>query len=486
MQTQAFKLNMHGGQHMHEHTASFDMVAEPGCIHELTTRGEDPQPIEGSVAWQTSRGQLENQGQPGQRGADLSARQAQEQEQALSVRQADQGQLEEEVLVLGMISEGDHADAWSFVGEQEHGRDKSEKLLESIQLPNFESRDAQWPEFSFDLEAELQVAGVMSWDDFAYIKNSASPLPLPTAPLARKHASILWLLLLRKCKGESRVILRKVQPGNGPEAYRLLHERFGRQGGVDVVNVYKYLPKFDFGTPATCFERLQKFDLFQQTYAQDHPLEEIPDALLAAIVRENVPEPLKSKLEMSVPLNATYAQVRAHSESYLMQHRPYSSELLGGDGAQQPLPATASSSDPVPMEIGAITQKGAKGKSKGKGTRGECLFCGQTGHYQWTCPYWQQASKLVHEVLAENPSADAEHALTKYTPAPERRMRCFRCGKPGHMAAQCQASMDALIEQEEAEEAFQMNELDEASTRYMEELRAWEESCGGLWAEGEQ
>ena len=137
MQTQAFKLNMHGGQHMHEHTASFDMVAEPGCIHELTTRGEDPQPIEGSVAWQTSRGQLENQGQPGQRGADLSARQAQEQEQALNVRQAhvrqaDQGQLEEETLVLGMISEGDHADAWSFVGEPEHGRDKSEKLLESI------------------------------------------------------------------------------------------------------------------------------------------------------------------------------------------------------------------------------------------------------------------------------------------------------------------------------------------------------------------
>ena len=128
------------------------------------------------------------------------------------------------------------------------------------------------------------------------------------------------------------------------------------------------------------------------------------------------------------------------------------------------------------MDLGALATKGGKAaKGKGKGSRAECLFCGRTSHYQWACPFWQQASKLVREVLAENPAADAEHALTKQTSTPEGQGLCFRCGKPGHMAARCSDPLAALMEEEERAAAFQMGDLQEDDARYLEELAAWEE-----------
>ena len=71
-------------------------------------------------------------------------------------------------------------------------------------------------------------------------------------------------------------------------------------------------------------------------------------------------------------------------------------------------------------------------------------------------------------------------------------MSCFRCGKIGHFAAQCQADVAAILEQEELQTKFQMGELDADGEYYSEQMAIWEASqvgamCGDeLDAEEEQ
>ena len=103
------------------------------------------------------------------------------------------------------------------------------------------------------------------------------------------------------------------------------------------MNIYTSLPKYDLGDISTCIDRLHKFDSFRQMYASEHPLEEIPEAFLVSELRQNVPAPIKTKLEMSIALDTPYAQVLAQAKSYLMQHRPFDVGLLADKYRAKPL-----------------------------------------------------------------------------------------------------------------------------------------------------
>jgi hypothetical protein len=164
------------------------------------------------------------------------------------------------------------------------------------------------------------------------------------------------------------MLVRKAGEGNGPEAWRLLSHRFGRHGDSDQMNVYKNLVKSDLGTMATCLGRLHALHVFVQMHNAAHPSEEVPEALIRSVLRENAPEPLRSHIKISVPLSVTLHELCDRMEEYLLDQRPFSlSHVL----PETDRPSTASAMD-VPMDVVGYIGEGfgkgdAFGKGKGKG-----------------------------------------------------------------------------------------------------------------------
>ncbi|CAE8631715.1 unnamed protein product [Polarella glacialis] len=306
-------------------------------------------------------------------------------------------------------------------------------------LPAFTGADKDWPEWSYDAKADLIFWGVMSEADFACVEASQEPLAVPRDPEFANQAARLWIMLLRSCKGNAKMLVRRAGRGNGAEAWRLLWRRFSRAGDEDAMHVMSWLMKYDFGDMSQCLDRLSRLDVLVQSYNASNPIEEIPEALIKTVLKERLPEPLRSHLALVVTSRTGLLELIARVEEYLQQRKPFDDEYVlpnyhqARDAEVKP-PQPADSEPSVPMDpsmlswIAAMKGKGkGKGKSKMKGShpssKGSPFAGSSTDAWsqQWSSPWpsWGDADD------------DQDGATVDWS------VQCWGCGGWGHRERVC-------------------------------------------------
>ena len=160
--------------------------------------------------------------------------------------------------------------------------------------------DQDWPDWSFEVHTELLCKHVLSSQKLATIEAATSPIAMPTEKEEAEKCQEIFYLLAKSCRGPASLILRKVEHGNGHEAWRQLHHRFTRVDADSTLSLLNCILSFGFGDLVSLEDKLNSFDLLMQNYnAAAHDNEQLPENVIKMIYLQRMPEPLKAQLDKS-------------------------------------------------------------------------------------------------------------------------------------------------------------------------------------------
>ena len=224
----------------------------------------------------------------------------------------------------------------------------------------------------------------------------------------------LFYLMTQLTKKAARKMVRAAPSMHGYEAYRRLSRHYGTATAEASTGILLQILRFSFGAKLDeVEERLAEFTQLVDRHDQVTGLDEVAPSIKRAVLLGNVPEPLKTHLQLNSVNLETFDKVYSATAEYLRGRRIY--ETTAGAGGKQG--AGAGHKDD-PMDIDALWRKGkakgkgkdkkgkGKGKEKGKGKadgkgkdkgkeaktprfEGYCRSCGKWGHRASDC--WAKA-----------------------------------------------------------------------------------------------
>eukprot|EP00971_Amphidinium_carterae_P241184 4788299-Amphidinium_carterae.1 len=248
------------------------------------------------------------------------------------------------------------------------------------------------------------------------------------SPDVQQRAKKLYSMLCTSVRGKALLRVRAAEKGNGLDAWVKLKREYEPQLGsrrmgmlIGILNPTWSDSKKDFA------ELLAEWEEGVLRYEREITGQLAEDIKIATVVR-NAPEPLRGVLRAaSHQFGNSYVQLKMLIEHYTQAGHDYDAT-----GVRMARGAASSSSDPTPMDVGALwaaklaakgkgkgkDKKGGKGKpaqpphqgNKGAGKKGEgkgkdkkegkaapfqgyCDYCGRWGHKKADC--WKKQAKVV-------------------------------------------------------------------------------------------
>ena len=127
----------------------------------------------------------------------------------------------------------------------------------------------------------------------------------------KKNSESLYYLLCLTCKGAAQTVLRRTPPGNGPEAWRQLHIRYGQKDMMSRMSMLQALLVFSFGSSVDQVpDKLVEFEALIIWYEAEPNVDALSDAIKKAVLVRGCPEPLKTHLQMNLQTYVSYGSIR--------------------------------------------------------------------------------------------------------------------------------------------------------------------------------
>ena len=174
----------------------------------------------------------------------------------------------------------------------------------------------------------------------------------------KRNSESLYYLLRLTSKGAAQTVLRRTPSGNGPEAWRQQHIRYGQKEMMSSMSMLQALLVFSFGSSVDQVpDRLVEFEALIMRYKAEPNVDALSDAIKKAVLVRRL-----SGTTQNTPADesADLRELRIHSGWCTILHR--------GETNMKIRSCTEASSS-TDMEVDAVCKDGYKGKSKGgKGT----------------------------------------------------------------------------------------------------------------------
>ena len=135
--------------------------------------------------------------------------------------------------------------------------------------PNiFAGEEKDWSEWAFVFKAYIFAVGCASPDELRAIELRSEPIILDQASAAlRSLSKALYFYLVMLVRGNALSIIKRVEPDNGAEAWRLLCQRYQQDDEVNSVGMLQSILEFDFGDSiAGLIDSINNYELLISNY----------------------------------------------------------------------------------------------------------------------------------------------------------------------------------------------------------------------------
>ena len=271
----------------------------------------------------------------------------------------------------------------------------------------FHGERDKYADWSFVMKAYMMSADGRYQDIFTHVE--ASEVALPNAVLSaaeRDLSTKLYFALVMLCRDKAQDKMSKIPHGKGFEAWAWRQFTLDYDPKIKTRRVGLLMNILTTKFSGDLSQAIDKFETMTREYEQ-HSKKTLDDELKAGLAVVNMQdEEIQRHLIRNSHRLDTWDRMR--------------DELLELTRTSQYI----NKLEPVPMEIGALPGKGKKGKDKGKGkakgngkgkdkdTTGDksetkvekkCFYCGQPGHV-WADCWWRMAGEE-----AQKEAEDATH-----------------------------------------------------------------------------
>ena len=290
-----------------------------------------------------------------------------------------------------------------------------------------------WADFDWSLVQYMQAVDPATADLMVEIQGKPDDIldHLSTPDPVVQQSKSLYALLSCLVRERPLQIVKSVPESNGFEAYRVLMKTLAptsKSRAQAIVGAIANYPSFSEGQ---LLEQILKFEQLHMKYHQASG-KEVSDELISAVLLRSLPNDLRAHVTVNLPESCSYRDLRELLLRWDRSNQRWSSQTINAP--------SASSNDPVPMDIDQVRASGkwGKGKSKGKGK----YDSGKGKHSQHSSPGWQgggwpkdfKGGKDKGKGKGKNDKGGK--AWGKDGKA-KGKGNCRLCGQPGHWKNEC-------------------------------------------------
>ena len=221
-----------------------------------------------------------------------------------------------------------------------------------------------WHDWEFTF---LSYLGVIDEDMVTQVlatRYLTTQVPTTRDPEDEARARRLFYQLVLLTTGSARKIVRNVGSMDGYEAYRLLSRQFGTGTLESATGLMIQIMQFNFGTSiAAVEERLTEWTVMIGRYDTIQNVNVLPDELKRAVLIGNLPEPLRTHLQLNAGNLKTFQDTYQAATEFLRGRRVF--ENTGSPTKEKRKNEQRGEND---MDVDAVfRRKKGKGKGKNKG-----------------------------------------------------------------------------------------------------------------------
>jgi hypothetical protein len=274
-----------------------------------------------------------------------------------------------------------------------------------------------WEDFAFLMRSYLTVLRLFDDRQLHKVEQCDQPITLNSLSQAEQSkATDMWYVLVQLLEGRALKLVKRVEMGNGLEAWRQLARRFQSDGKESGAGILSQVLDFNFGkSPDTFLDRLVDFDLLVASYNDQHPVDELSLDILKTLVIRGAPDPLKTHLRVTGS-QCEYPALRSLVENYLKTDESWHVQDVLAHHVEDELGD--------PMELHMVAKGKGKGKGKGRWRQQQARDIKQEarrGYLQ------QQQPGEQKQVGEQEEQEDGDFGS----------MVCWACGGWGHRAKEC-------------------------------------------------
>ena len=280
-------------------------------------------------------------------------------------------------------------------------------------LKSFSGKEEEWSTWSFVARSYLDLLSMGYRELLTAAEAIDQASEIRTADMsatARTHPWTLFNVLTQSIEGRALSIIMNAEPSNGLQAWRLLVDNYEPKiGGRYTAMLMGIIgPQWGHIKEADFMESVDTWEVQIRRY-EDQSREKVTAATKVAVIMKHAPGGIRAALRTSSSIiGSDYERLKKAIRDYLQTGADYDPKGLTTEAKSSKDP-----SGPEPMDVGALSKGGKKGKGdgqwqKGKGKKGKyekgktktkgkfegkgskrfegyCSYCNKWGHKKADC-----------------------------------------------------------------------------------------------------